>query len=437
MLHKKRRQRLLNSSNLDPQIPDNVPGFDRLMENAEREQKLRNSIARLPERCRRMVQCCFSSSLPDPIAKWRANWDWPEAPSASFADAVWGNCASCWSSRRTKVSSPTEHAWLEALAAIDDNVERERMAANSGDNLLDSSPLEWDDSSRRIWSLWEMMNRVDLSGLINSTNQLFGHWGFCELRRQRDGGGAKMSPQFLADVKYTLETLKNICHKTGFASSSLKIYSSLNHLANTGAGNMEDASSIGTEMRNVIEAVSWDTGSFVFLRVQPDRREYVDNDALLGDAVTRAFPSSVNDIREAGNCLAAECNTAAVFHLMRTAEWGLRALCVNLGFRRVKSKIRAKGSVTYTPIEYLEWETMLNQLQSKVDGRLQKLKKGREKQLLQEFYYPMLQDIRGLRDAWRNHIMHTRAEYNRKDADAVLEHVRRLMVILSKRVSEV
>jgi tetratricopeptide (TPR) repeat protein len=29
------------------------------------------------------------------------------------------------------VSSPTEHAWLEALAAIDDNVERERMAANS------------------------------------------------------------------------------------------------------------------------------------------------------------------------------------------------------------------------------------------------------------------------------------------------------------------
>jgi RNA polymerase sigma factor (sigma-70 family) len=69
MLHKKRRQRLLNSSNLDPQIPDNVPGFDRLMEHAEREQKLRNSIARLPERCRRMVQLLFFEQPPRPYSE--------------------------------------------------------------------------------------------------------------------------------------------------------------------------------------------------------------------------------------------------------------------------------------------------------------------------------------------------------------------------------
>lgn len=69
MLHKKRRQRLLHSSNLDPQIPDDMPGFDRLMEEAERGQKLRDSIARLPERCRRLVQMLFFEQPPRPYSE--------------------------------------------------------------------------------------------------------------------------------------------------------------------------------------------------------------------------------------------------------------------------------------------------------------------------------------------------------------------------------
>lgn len=78
-----------------------------------------------------------------------------------------------------------------------------------------------------------------------------------------------------------------------------------------------------------------------------------------------------------------------------------------------------------------------NQLQDRVDAKLNKIKRGPAKQASQEFYYPMLQDIRGIRDAWRNHVMHTRQEYEPKDADAILGHVRRLMNTLAIRVREV
>ena len=60
--------------------------------------------------------------------------------------------------------------------------------------------------------------------------------------------------------------------------------------------------------------------SKMFLRITNDRSEFVDKDRLFGDKVYDAFASARGDIREAGNCLAAECNTAAVFHLMRASE---------------------------------------------------------------------------------------------------------------------
>jgi hypothetical protein len=155
----------------------------------------------------------------------------------------------------------------------------------------------------------------------------------------------------------------------------------------------------------------------------------------MGPEVINAFPSAGPDIIEAGNCLAAECHTAAVFHLMRVVEWGLRALAASLGVRRIRTS-KKPGNNKYTPISYTEWERILDGLQTAVDAKITKMKRGKAKQDLQEFYYPALQDIRGIRDAWRNHVMHTRAEYGLEDVMAVFSHVKRLMKNLSSRVSE-
>jgi len=68
-----------------------------------------------------------------------------------------------------------------------------------------------------------------------------------------------------------------------------------------------------------------------FLRVSDHTSRYLDREHLFGEAVSAAFPSAANDIKGAGNCLAAECPTAAVFHLMRAAEVCLRSLAVDRG----------------------------------------------------------------------------------------------------------
>ena len=57
-----------------------------------------------------------------------------------------------------------------------------------------------------------------------------------------------------------------------------------------------------------------------FIKVCDDAESYVDNGKLLGDQVSKAFPSASAELREAGNCLAVECHTAAVFHLMRAVS---------------------------------------------------------------------------------------------------------------------
>ncbi len=187
-----------------------------------------------------------------------------------------------------------------------------------------------------------------------------------------------------------------------------------------------------SEITHVVDAVYHELEQRKFFHLPTDRAKYFDHEKLFGDDVYSAFPPAIPDVRESGNCLAMGRNTAAVFHLMRSVEWGLRALCGHLGLHQAR-RSRKGGTREYIPLAYADWETMLNQIHPRVDARINKLKRGTQKQTEQEFYYPVLQDIRGIRDAWRNHVMHTRAEYNPTEAETILNHVERIMRTLATR----
>jgi hypothetical protein len=224
-----------------------------------------------------------------------------------------------------------------------------------------------------------------------------------------------------------------MCESAGFNDALKRVKISLFVID---APRRMDASALANELRNMWETLLFNIAKYRFLQVDSRFIGYVDHPHLFGESVNNAFPSAAPDIREAGNCLAADCNTAAVFHLMRAVEWGLRAFAWDLGLLSIAQRRKKGGTVKYVPLPYSDWEHILAQLQVKVDAKITALRPGNKKQELQEFYYPALQDIRGIRDAWRNHVMHTRREYTSKDAEAILEHVRRLMVTLASRVSE-
>jgi len=256
----------------------------------------------------------------------------------------------------------------------------------------------------------------------------------CATLMTTKGSSFEVNANIRSAILNKVAELSILCAGLGFQDASEKLALSMARI--TEPGLTPNVAIMLSEMRHVIEAVELNAAKHRFLYVLSDRVEYFDNDSLFGDEVRSSFPSAAPDLREAGNCLAVECNTAAVFHLMRATEWGLRALASNLGVKKIRAS-KKPGSKQYTPLSYSEWEKILDGLQDAVDAKMQALKRGTAKQKLQEFYYPALQDIRGLRDAWRNHVMHTRSEYNREDAIAVFAHVKRLMQGLATKVSEV
>src|SRR6185312_9878513 len=135
------------------------------------------------------------------------------------------------------------------------------------------------------------------------------------------------------------------------------------------------------------------------------------------------FKLACPDIQEAGNCLATECNTAAVFHLMLAFEWCLRTFASDLGLNRFKDWSPKRGQFQYTPVGYGVWEKLLTQLPKKAEKRINALRPGARKQRLQEYYSSCFEDIKWVKDAWRNHIMHSRQQYDRDQALSVFTHV--------------
>lgn len=149
---------------------------------------------------------------------------------------------------------------------------------------------------------------------------------------------------------------------------------------------------------------------------------FIDSERLFGNEVGQSYPSASTDIREAGKCIAVGCCTAAVFHLMRAAEFGLRAL----------AKDRAV-SFSDRPLDEKEWGQILTNLESKVSdmrtASRSNWKDGaiRDKQI--RSYAETVQELRGFNDAWRRHVSHAdaRAFYDPNTALGVLGHVRALM----------
>lgn len=155
--------------------------------------------------------------------------------------------------------------------------------------------------------------------------------------------------------------------------------------------------------------------------------QFFEQEKLFGDVVFQAFPSANPEIKAAGNALAADLGTAAVFHLMRVAETGMRTLAWD---RRV-SVVRNK------PLELQQWKDILDGVQAKVDLIVNWPNTlGLAKTQAEEFYNGAMGEFRGFKDAWRNHVMHDRRAYNFDEAKAVMAHVERFMKTLATRISE-
>ncbi len=137
--------------------------------------------------------------------------------------------------------------------------------------------------------------------------------------------------------------------------------------------------------------------------------------SIFGDSVDGAFPSSAQDIAEAGRCMAAGRWTAAVMHLMRALETPLSCLAVDAGV--------AAGA---------NWNKSLNEIESK----LRAVSARDHGKAAEQWAAEAAVQFRAIKNAWRNHAMHSRTFYEEERANEIFQSVRALLRHLATRLSE-
>ncbi len=179
---------------------------------------------------------------------------------------------------------------------------------------------------------------------------------------------------------------------------------------------------IASEIQAVLFSISNETAAIKFAFIPKEVESFFEKDLLFGVEVDDAFPSARLHIKDAGNCLAADLNTAAVFHFMIIAEFGLRALAKHL-------KVKIKRD-----LEYADWDEVIRGIEAKIASI--KYPRGKKRQRELEFYRPLASECNEFKDVWRNSIMHARRRYNRYKAMNIFNRVSDFMARLATKVSE-
>lgn len=174
-----------------------------------------------------------------------------------------------------------------------------------------------------------------------------------------------------------------------------------------------------TLIRELYNDIIAEFTQYYFLMIPAERKPYYEQKVpLFGLEVDAAFPSATFDISAAGRCLALDEWTACVFHLMRVLEIGLRDLARWVGLPE-------------SSMEFENWKTIIDQIEKQIRN-LEQAPKGQEKSEKLQFYSEAASNFRLFKDAWRNHVSHSRAHYDERDAVTVYNSVQAFMQSLAK-----
>ncbi|MCK9495040.1 MAG: hypothetical protein M0R75_06020 [Dehalococcoidia bacterium] len=185
----------------------------------------------------------------------------------------------------------------------------------------------------------------------------------------------------------------------------------IHNLLNMGA----DRKSVSLLLRELHENILAEMSGSWFL-VIPDyqRHFYEQHFPLFGVEVEEAFPEALFDIAAAGRCLALGESTACVFHLMRVLEKGLHQLA-----REVDVPMGER-------IEYEQWHVVIDQITATIE-KMKALPKSPEKLHRLQRYSDVAIEFRLFKEAWRDHVAHSRARYDSQEAARIWRGVRDFM----------
>ena len=285
--------------------------------------------------------------------------------------------------------------------------------------VLFSTPHSiWD--SRRLWSLWDMMNftlgtfwdglkHLQYELAITRENVKSGNG--LALIEDEDRSRLQRNMQFAIHRcvdELQIETAERVCSEIRFG------------LQKPICTWME----INTLLEELWKTLEWEMKQEHFFHYKRDdvrRLETIETD---WQKTLQRF--SVKDEAIAAlDCYGFRDFNACIFHLMRIAEIGLRAL----------AKERAV-SFPDKPIEWAEWQHLIDQISAKGKAAAQSFPVGQERDAARDFYSGAVHHFEGFKDKYRNSVMHMRRNYDELDALRSINQVRDFMNGLSAKISE-
>jgi hypothetical protein len=266
----------------------------------------------------------------------------------------------------------------------------------------DNSAVAWHPG--KLWSLWDMRvyahRYIALGERIHDMRALF---------IMRDGDEPFKSDHVEA-LKNNFKELIKLCE-----SLDMPVAKELLSTRLTSPPQSEG------EFNILIDALRAELKAKLFIFIPADRAKHYATDQP--EKVLAAFPSASKEMRMAGNCFACGVFTASVFHSMRAAEIGVRAMATELG-------------VTFPfDMALAEWHNILDQIDNKIK-EMKSLPKGTKKDEDLQFYSEAASQFRFFKDGWRIRVSHARATYGQSDSLRVLDHVKDFFTTLSTRLTE-
>jgi hypothetical protein len=143
--------------------------------------------------------------------------------------------------------------------------------------------------------------------------------------------------------------------------------------------------------------------------------------------VFSSFKSAKVEIEEGIDCYALGHNTACIFHMMRVAEIGLRAIAKERGIQKVSKN---------KPIEYGTWGDVIKAVEDEMANIRGRVSAGPKKEAALEFYSTAAADLRQLLSNFRDKTMHLRGSYDPGQTVSAIFRTHSLMAMLAKKLSE-
>ncbi len=180
------------------------------------------------------------------------------------------------------------------------------------------------------------------------------------------------------------------------------------------------------ELEIYLDAVKSELRTQLFFFVPSHRARYYETNFAMRDETLRAFPFASSETVRAATCYSLGEYTACVFHSMRAAELGLKAVVRGLPNWRKKLKKH---------IDFAEWKGLIDAIDKHIKALAQK-PRTKKRETDQQFYGDVHSQFVNFKDAFRNHISHSRVTYSEEQAISIFHRSREFLDILSTRISE-